>query len=63
MTGTLVVLVIGFIVCVLRLLVALVALAACTNQAKRNGQSLKSMSWSFRHGLTAEFYEPQSGNN
>ncbi|MCA1707901.1 MAG: hypothetical protein LC808_33350 [Actinobacteria bacterium] len=63
MTGTLVVLVIGLIV---PLLVRLVALAATFFLAKRNGQRLKSMSWSPVHGFTAEFFdseEPQSGPN
>lgn len=53
MTSTLVVLV---ILPVVRFLLWRIALAACSNQAKRNGQSLKSMGWSFSRGYTAEFY-------
>ena len=63
MTGTLVVLVITLIV---ELLVVLVALAASFFLANRNGQRVKSMSWSPIHGYTAEFFEPeelQRGHN
>ena len=61
MTGTLVVLVIMLIA---QLSVKLLALAATLFLARRNGLTVKSMSWSFR-GYTAEFHEPvepQSGN-
>jgi hypothetical protein len=57
MTGTVIVLVI-LLIC--RLLIWLVALAATSELAKRNGQALKSMSWSFRHGYTAEFFKPKN---
>ncbi len=63
MTGTLVVLVITLII---ELLVVLVALAATFFLANRNGQRMKSMSWSPVHGYTAEFVAPeelQSGDN
>jgi hypothetical protein len=59
MARTDLVLVVGLIVGgLLRLLMAVLALAACSHQAKRNGQRLKSMSWSNFHGLTAEFFPP-----
>lgn len=62
MTSTVLVLVIA-LVCELPLF--LIALVAVAQLAKRNGQKLKLMSWSFRHGFTAEFFdspkEPQSG--
>ena len=35
------------------------ALAATSRLARRNGQALKLMRWSFRHGYTAEFFEPK----
>jgi len=35
------------------------AAAASFALTRRNGQALKSMSWSFRHGYTAEFFEPK----
>lgn len=55
MTGTLGVLVIILIV---RLLVPLVALAASSFVARRDGQYLKSMRWPSIHGYTAEFFPP-----
>jgi hypothetical protein len=54
MTGTAIVLVISLIC---QLPVFLVAVAAVSRLARRNGQSVKSMSFSFRHGITAEFYD------
>jgi hypothetical protein len=42
-----------------RLLLWFVALAAVSRLARRNGQALKMMSWSFRHGYAAEFFEPK----
>lgn len=63
MAGTLVVLV---LVLVVRLLVALLALVATSRLARRNGQRVKSMSWSSLRGYTAEFFDiegPQSGDN
>lgn len=63
MAGTLVVLV---LVLVVRLLLWLVALAATSRLARRNGQQLKAMSWSFLRGYSAEFSiteNHQSGNN
>jgi len=58
-----------FIVLVVVLLahrsVSILALAASLFLARRDGQRLKSMSWSLR-GYTAEFHdikEPQSGDN
>ena len=62
MTGALVVLVVTLFA---QLGVKVIALAATFFLARRNGQRLKSMSWSLR-GYTAEFHdieEPQSGNN
>ncbi|MGP8007750.1 MAG: hypothetical protein ACLP2J_12060 [Acidimicrobiales bacterium] len=40
------------------LLTWIIALAATSRLAKRNGQALKSMSLSIRHGITAEFFKP-----
>ena len=57
MTSTVIVLV---IVLISRLLIWIVALAATSQLAKRNGQKLKSMSWSFRHGYTAEFFKERT---
>jgi len=54
--GTVFVLVI-LLIC--QLLLWLVGLAAIFLLTKRNGQGLKSMSWSFRHGFTAEFFKPK----
>lgn len=62
MPGMLVVLVVMLLA---HLGVRIIALAATFHLARRNGQRLKSMSWSLR-GYTAEFHdikEPQSGNN
>jgi hypothetical protein len=39
------------------LLGSIVLLAATSRLAKRNGQELKSMSWSLRHGYAAEFFK------
>ena len=54
MAGTLLVLVMLPIV---SLLASLTFLAACSRQARRNGQHVKSMSWSPRHGFSAKFYK------
>lgn len=54
MTSTVLVLVIA-LVCELPLF--LIAMVAVAQLAKRNGQKLKLMSWSFRHGFTAEFFD------
>jgi len=54
--GAFVVLVI-LLIC--QLLLWLVVLVAVFLLAKRNGQGLKSMSWSFRHGFTAKFFKPK----
>ncbi len=56
MASTVIVLVL-LLIC--RLLAPLLALVATSLLAKRNGQALKSMSWSSRHGYTAEFFEPK----
>jgi hypothetical protein len=51
---------------IVHLLAPLVALAAASLLARRNGRALKSMSWSSLHGFIAEFFEPedpQSGDN
>lgn len=61
MSSTLVVLVVGLLA---YLSASILALAATLFLARREGQRLKSMSWSLR-GYTAEFHdikEPQSGN-
>ena len=57
MTGTVIVLV---ILLISRLLTWILGLVATSQLAKRNGQALKSMSWSFRHGYTAEFFKPKN---
>jgi hypothetical protein len=44
---------------ILRLLLWLGAIAATSLLAKRNGQKLKKMSWSFLHGYTAEYYDSE----
>jgi hypothetical protein len=54
MASTLIVLVM-LLIC--RLLAWLVALVATSWLARRNGQALKKMSWSFIHGYTAEFFQ------
>lgn len=62
MSSTLVVLV---VVLVAHLTVSILELAATLFLARRDGQRVKSMSWSLRE-YTAEFHdikEPQSGNN
>jgi hypothetical protein len=56
MTGTVIVLVIWLIS---GLLTWPIALVATSQLAKRNGQALRSMSWSFRRGFTAEFFKPK----
>ena len=56
MVGTMLVLAI-MLIC--RLLGLLAAVVATSLLAKRTGQAVKSMSWSFRHGYTAEFFEPK----
>jgi hypothetical protein len=38
----------------------LIAFAATSLLAKRNGQAVKKMSWSFRHGFSAEFFKPKN---
>lgn len=43
------------VVVILRLLSWLVLLVATSQLAKRNGQKVKKMSWSFLHGFSAEF--------
>jgi len=57
MTGAAIVLVICLIC---QLPMALVAYVAFSYLAKRNGQSVKSISCSPHHGITAEFYEAPS---
>lgn len=42
-----------------RLLGLLLVMVATSLLAKRSGQAVKSMSWSLRHGYTAEFFEPK----
>lgn len=62
MSSTFIVLV---VVLLAHLSVSIVALAASLFLARRDGQRLKSMSWSLG-GYTAEFHdikEPKSGNN
>jgi hypothetical protein len=44
---------------ILRVVFWLVLLAATSLLAKRNGQKLTKLSWSFIHGFTAEFSEPE----
>jgi hypothetical protein len=58
MTGTVAVLVVVLIV---RLLVGVLAMAATFILAKRNGQSVKAMSWSPTRGFAAKFFPPREG--
>jgi hypothetical protein len=58
MASTLIVLVI-MLICVS--LAWLVVLAATFRLAKRNGQAVRSMSLSLRHGCTAEFFKKSEG--
>lgn len=60
MTGTLAVLVILLIV---RLLVGVLALVATFALAKRNGQTVKAMSWSPTRGFAAKFFPPHEGRS
>ena len=62
MAGALVVLAATLIVGVGRLLLWLLSLAATSWLAKRNGVKLKSMSCSFVHGYTAEFFQSEEPN-
>jgi hypothetical protein len=55
MTSTVFVLV---LVPICGLLTWIASLAATSWLAKRNGQALKSMGLSIRHGYTAEFFKP-----
>jgi hypothetical protein len=57
MTSTVLVLVI-LLMCLL--LACIVALAATFQLARRNGQAVKSMSFSPRHGITAVFFRPKN---
>ena len=57
MAGTLVVLVLLLIV---QVVFRIVLLAACSFIAKKNGQSLKSISVKLRTGFTAEFYPAEN---
>jgi hypothetical protein len=56
MAGTIIVLVITLVV---HLLVAVAAQVATFFLARRNGQHVKSTSWSPVHGFTAAFFEPK----
>jgi hypothetical protein len=58
MAGTVAVLVFLLIV---RLLVGVLALVATFALAKRNGQSVKAMSWSSTRGYTAAFFPRDQG--
>jgi hypothetical protein len=44
------------------LLAFLGALVAVFLLARRNGQAVKKMSWSIRHGYTAEFFSPKNSS-
>ena len=57
MTSTLVVLVLTPI---LQTLIRLVLFVACSFIAKKNGQTLKSMSVNLRSGLTVEFFPAEN---
>ena len=56
MADTIIVLVLALIS---QLAVALIGLVATFKLAKRNGQSVKSMSFSLHRGYTAEFHEKE----
>lgn len=51
-------LVVMVLVLTVNLLFSLIALAVCLMLARRSGQSLRSVSWSPRRGLSATFFPP-----
>ena len=62
MASTPYVLVFTLIVGVGRIVPSLLCYVATSWLAKRNGQRIKSMSWSFVHGFSVEFFEDSQPN-